>query len=204
MALFSFAMMSRPATSNPIQMPAKRSYSLATATKISLTMVGVLFLMLFLQRMFDPALSRLGILPRTQSGLWGILFAPLLHANLSHLTANAIPFGVLMVLLLTNAEYRPIQTLVLIWVASGLGTWIIGRGEAIHLGASSVIFGLAAFLIAAGLRARSWKSVLVAVVVFVFYGGIFYGAIPQSGPVSWEGHLCGMIAGIWAALRLPR
>jgi membrane associated rhomboid family serine protease len=185
-------------------MSAKRSYSLVTAAKISLTMVGVLFLMLFLQRMFDPALSRLGILPRTQSGLWGILFAPLLHANLSHLTANAIPFGVLMVLLLTNAEYRPVQTLVLIWVASGLGTWLIGRGEAIHLGASSVIFGLAAFLIAAGLRARSWKSVLVAVVVFVFYGGIFYGAIPQAGPVSWEGHLCGMIAGIWAALRLPR
>ena len=28
-----------------------------------------------------------------------------------------------------------------------MGTWLIGRGQAIHLGASSIVFGLAAFLI---------------------------------------------------------
>jgi membrane associated rhomboid family serine protease len=61
---------------------------------------------------------------------------------------------------------------------------------------------MAAFLIVAGWRLKSWKPAVVALAVFLLYGGIFYGVLPQSGPVSWEGHLCGAIAGVLAALWL--
>ena len=103
-------------------------------------------------------------------------------------------------LLLSNRNYHPYGTLVFIWLASGLGTWLIGRGNAVHIGASSVIFGLAAFLIVAGFLMKSWRSAFVAIFVFLFYGGIFYGVLPRNGPISWEGHLCGALAGIFAAV----
>jgi membrane associated rhomboid family serine protease len=184
-------------------MPPKSTYSLDRAVRLSLTVLAVLFVALGAQAMLGTSLNRFGILPRTTQGLPGILFCPLLHANLQHLLANALPLLVLLVLLWSNREYHPGRTLALIWLFSGLGTWLIGRGQAIHLGASGVVFGLAAFLILAGFRAKSWSSALVAILVFVLYGGLFYGVLPQAGPISWEGHLCGALAGVWAASRLP-
>jgi membrane associated rhomboid family serine protease len=184
-------------------MPAQFSFSLLAAVEISLAMVGLLFVVRAAEAVLHLPLNQFGIVPRTAAGLVGILFSPLLHANLDHLLANAIPLFILLVLLLTNRDYHPVRTLALIWLASGLGTWLIGRGHAVHLGASSLIFGLAAFLIVAGLRMKSWRSAMVAIFVFVVYGGIFYGALPHAGPISWEGHLCGALAGAWTARNLP-
>lgn len=185
-------------------MPRERSSELADAVMTSFTVLAVLFAIKLAEILFRLPLAQFGIVPRTAAGLWGILFSPLLHANLTHLTANAVPLFVLLVLLLSNPKYRPGQTLALIWCASGLGTWLIGRGHSIHLGASSVVFGLAAFLIVAGFLMKNWRSAAVAIFVLVAFGGIFYGVLPQAGPISWEGHLCGGIAGAWTAARTMR
>lgn len=146
-----------------------------------------------------PGLHGLGIVPRTLSGLLGIVFAPLLHASTAHLAANVLPLFVLLALLFADRGYEPGWTLGFIWVASGLGTWLIGRGQAVHLGASSIIYGLVAYLAASGLLMRSWRAALVALLVLLLYGGVWYGVLPQRGPVSWEGHLCGALAGLAAA-----
>jgi membrane associated rhomboid family serine protease len=71
----------------------------------------------------------------------------------------------------------------------------------VHIGASSIIFGLVAYLIVAAFMMNSWRSAVVAILVFLVFGGILYGMLPQQGPVSWEGHLSGALAGIWAAKR---
>lgn len=172
----------------------------ADALVTSFILTGALFLMLGLEAIFHLNLAQFGILPRTEAGLPGILFGPFLHANLHHLLANALPLFVLLFLLLSNRAYHPYGTLAFIWLASGFGTWLIGRANAVHIGASSVIFGLAAFLIVAGFLMRSWRSAFVAIFVFLFYGGIFYGVLPRDGPISWEGHLCGALAGVFAAI----
>jgi membrane associated rhomboid family serine protease len=169
------------------------------AIESSLALVGVLFLVRAAELMLHLHLEQFGIVPRTLAGLPGILFSPLLHVNSQHLMANALPLLVLLILLLAHREYHPWRALALIWGASGLGTWLIGRGHAVHIGASSLVFGLAAFLIVAGFLLASWRPVLVAALVAVCYGGIFYGALPHAGPVSWEGHLCGAVAGVWVA-----
>jgi membrane associated rhomboid family serine protease len=135
-------------------------------------------------------------------GLIGVPFGPLLHANLEHLAANALPLFVLSLILFADARYYPAYTLGLIWLASGLGTWLIGRGESVHLGASSVIYGLAAYLVTAGLRMKSWRAAFIAIGIGFIYGGLIYGVLPRGGPISWEGHLCGAITGIWAATRI--
>lgn len=180
-------------------MPAKRQRTFGQTVSTSAVIVGLLFLIKAAEVLLQTSFGQYGIAPRTQSGLWGIMWSPLLHANLEHLLANSVPLFVLLILLLSNPQYRPWQTIALIWVVSGLGTWLIGRGNAIHIGASSVIFGLASFLIAAGFQLRNWRAILVGILVFLLYGGIFYGIIPRDGPISWEGHLCGAIAGVWAA-----
>ena len=182
-------------------MSARTSSSFSNAVTTSLTVVGVLFLVTVVQVVFGVPLAELGIVPRTLRGLVGIVFSPCLHASLSHIAANAIPLFMLLVMLLSDRSYQPWRTMIWIWGLSGLGTWLIGRGGSVHVGASSIVFGLAAFLIIAGLRLRSWRSLAVAVVVVMFYGGIFYGALPHRGPISWEGHLCGLIAGVWIAVR---
>lgn len=173
--------------------------SFASAAGTSAFLVGVMFLIFGVEILFRINLSGFGIVPRTEFGLVGIVFAPLLHGSLTHLLANALPLFVLLTLLLSNPAYRPYRTLLWVWVASGVGTWLIGRGNSVHIGASSVIFGLAAFLIAAGIFLKGWRSALVGILVFLLYGGIFYGVLPQQGPISWEGHLSGAIAGFWAA-----
>jgi len=181
-------------------MPGKSTFPRAVFG--SALFIAVLFLIKGIEYLFHLPLEQFGIVPRTATGLVGILFSPLLHGNMHHLLANAVPLFVLLVLLLSNPQYHPYQTLALIWIASGLGTWLIGRGGAVHIGASSIVFGLAAFLIVAGLTMKSWRSAIVAIFVFLLYGGIFYGALPQTGPISWEGHLCGAVAGAWIARRV--
>lgn len=171
------------------------------AMSTSLEVVGGLLVITLAQSLFPSRLIQFGIVPRSAWGLWGIAFAPLLHASLTHYVANALPLFVLLSLLLANPRYRPERTLAWIWIGSGLGTWLIGRPGTVHIGASSIVFGLAAFLILAGVRLRSWTSLAVAVFVGVAFGGIFYGVLPQAGPISWEGHLCGALAGAWTAWR---
>lgn len=151
-----------------------------------------------------PGLRRFGIVPRTVPGLAGILFAPLLHADATHLFANALPLFVLLVLLFADRVYRPGLTLAVVWLASGFGTWLIGRGPAVHLGASSLIYGVAAYLVTAGVVLKSWRAAFVALLVVLLYGGLWYGVLPQQSRVSWEGHLCGAVAGVWAACRRRR
>ncbi len=144
-------------------------------------------------------LQRYGIAPRSFSGLAGILFAPLLHANLFHTAANTIPLFVMMLLLILQAGRRWLQPFVLIWLGTGLGTWVIGRGGAVHVGASGIVYGLLTYLIASGIYQRHWRSMLIAAFVFVTYGGLLWRIFPYYWFVSWESHLCGAVVGVLVA-----
>ena len=182
----------------------------AGAVRVAIGIVGAMFVVegvdLLLQRQSGITLDGFGIIPRSLPGLAGIVFSPLLHASPAHLLANALPLFILLVLLFWDRNYHPFVTLCSIWFFSGLGTWLIGRASdgrrpIVHVGASSIIFGLVAYLIASGFLMRSWRSAIVAIVVLIAFGGIFYGVLPDRGPISWEGHLCGALGGIWAARR---
>jgi len=191
-------------------MPRSHFKTFQEAVRISGLLVSALFVVefadLILQRSKGLSLVGFGIVPRTPAGLVGIAFSPLLHASPAHLLANALPLFILLVFLFWDRHYHPVVTLCSIWFFSGLGTWLIGRGSdgerpIVHIGASSIIFGLVAYLIASGFLMRSWRSAIVAIVVLICFGGIFYGVLPHGGPISWEGHLSGALAGVWAAKR---
>lgn len=173
--------------------------------KFTLVFVPVLYVVHGLE-LLSPGSSWawLGILPRTLHGLAGVFFAPLLHANWQHLIVNTGPLLVLLALLFMNRRNRPWSSLAALWILSGLGTWLIGRGGTSHIGASGLICALAAFLVVAGWRLRHWAALLIAVVVVALYGGLVLAALPWTvAPnVSWESHLSGLLVGVLVAARL--
>jgi membrane associated rhomboid family serine protease len=149
-----------------------------------------------------------GIRPLETDGLWGIVWAPLLHANWEHLIANTGPALVLGFLMTLIGMARFVYATVIVWILGGFGTWLIGNigappgVETTHIGASGLIFGWLTFLIVFGFFTRKAWEIIVGIVVLIVYGGVLLGALPGTFGVSWQGHLCGAIAGVLAAYLL--
>lgn len=172
-----------------------------------LTFVALLYLIEIIDQLTGHSLDRNGIRPLETDGLKGILFAPLLHADWAHLLANTIPALVLGFLVTLAGLSRFVWATAIIWIVGGLGTWLIGglgscRMPTNHIGASGLIFGWLAFLVVFGWLTRHLWQIAVSLLVLVVYGGILWGAVPvldRCGGVSWQGHLCGALAGVLAA-----
>jgi membrane associated rhomboid family serine protease len=170
--------------------------------------VALLYVIEAIDQVSGSRLEQDGIRPLEADGLWGILWAPLLHANWAHLVANTVPALVLGFLVSLAGMSRFIYATVIVWILGGLGTWLIGNlgapngVETNHIGASGLIFGWLTFLIVFGFFTRHAWQIIVGVVVFLVYGGVLWGALPGTFGVSWQGHLCGGIAGVIAAYLL--
>ena len=165
--------------------------------------VGAIWAVYFVSLAY-PRLDQFGVIPRTLSGLVGIAAMPFLHANLHHLLSNTIPLIVLLILL-AGSRAESWEVVVLISCLGGSLLWIFGR-PAVHIGASGLISGLVAFLILSGLLEHRLVSLLIALVVGFLYGGsLVMGVLPRiSSSISWDGHLCGAIAGGIVAYALTR
>jgi membrane associated rhomboid family serine protease len=139
-------------------------------------------------------LERLGLVPRSLTGLPGIVTMPFLHGSWGHLISNSLPLVILLGLLVLSRP-RPWPTVISLTLVSGAALWLLGR-SALHIGASGLIYALIGFLIAAGILERRLSSVAVALIVGLLYGGsIISGIMPFQPGVSWEGHLFGLLAG---------
>jgi len=151
----------------------------------------------------DQAMHWLGIRPRTLIGLLGIPFSPLLHSDSSHLFGNSISFIALGWLLLMRGTTDFWIVSIAAMLASGLGVWLFGRGQRVHIGASGVIFGYLGFLLFGSLFDRDPLSLLLSMTVGVFYWNLLPGIFPKQLDISWEAHLFGFLGGILAAWLLP-
>jgi membrane associated rhomboid family serine protease len=196
----------------PAKRPKKRSAAVVGGATI-VSFVALLYAIELVDWLDGQKLDNYGIRPLETDGLWGILFAPLLHANWGHLAANTVPALVLGFLLTLAGLSRFLWATAIIWIVGGLGTWLIGNWgsscglESDHIGASGLIFGWLTFLLVFGFFTRSGWQIVIGLVVLVAYGGVLWGAVPVlnvCGGVSWQGHLCGGIAGVLAAYLLSR
>jgi membrane associated rhomboid family serine protease len=199
-------------THTSARQPKKRSPMLVGGATI-ISFVALLYIVEAFDQLNGHRLDENGIRPLETDGLWGILFAPLLHANWAHLAANTGPALVLGFLVTLAGLSRFLWATAIIWVVGGLGTWLIGNWgsscglESDHIGASGLIFGWLTFLLVFGFFTRSGWQIVIGLVVLVAYGGVLWGAVPVlnvCGGVSWQGHLCGGIAGVLAAYLLSR
>jgi membrane associated rhomboid family serine protease len=149
-------------------------------------------------------LDQYGVQPRTLRGLPGILAAPFLHGDLSHLATNTIPFLALGWLVLVRSARDFFIATVLGGLLAGMGVWLAGGANTSHVGASGLVFGYFGFLLARAYFERTIVSLLMALIVVSIYGGLIWGVLPERPEVSWQGHLFGMAGGVVAAWVVSR
>jgi len=162
---------------------------------VPFALVGCMWFVMGGEWLADIDLSHWGILPRTLSGLRGVVFGPLLHGNVEHLAANTVPF-----LVLGGGIwyfYRPIAFKLFFWswLMAGLWTWAGGR-PAYHIGASGLIYAFAAFLFFSGVVRRNVRLAAISLIVVFLYGSMIWGILPILPEYSWEGHLSGAVGGL--------
>lgn len=158
--------------------------------------VVLIWVVFWLEIKFKIDLSHFGILPRTLSGLKGVLFSPFLHGNLEHLYNNSIPLLVLIAALRYFYRRHALAVLGYGILLSGFITWVIGR-ESYHIGASGLIYVLVSFIFFKGIQTKYYRLVALSLMIIFLYGGMIWYVFPDSGKnISWEGHLAGLITGL--------
>jgi len=148
---------------------------------------------------WDMGLNDYGLYPLKAKGLLGIITAPLLHSGFSHLFANTVPLLVLGTLLFYFYRSLAWNVFFLTWLMTGFWVWVFARGNAAHIGASGIIYGLASFLIFSGIIRRDQRLMIITLLVIFLYGSLIWGVFPQFFPrehISWESHFMGFMSGI--------
>ncbi len=169
----------------------------------------LLFLLLawivfWIENAYHLQLNFLGILPREAKGLPGIATSVFVHGDLGHIASNTIPLLVLGMMLFYFYKKIAKPAFVWIWLISGIWLWIGGRNQeaghpTYHIGASTLIYGLATFLFFSGVFRKHLRLMVVSALVVFLYGSIMWGIFPFKTEISWEGHLFGAIAGVLVA-----
>ncbi|MFF1819458.1 rhomboid family intramembrane serine protease [Kribbella sp. NPDC058245] len=187
------------------QTPARRTGRAVDTSRIGsgLKLLAVLVGLMWLSEVIDTALNgrldRYGIIARDPEGLIGIITSPFLHLGFGHLISNTLPLVTLGALIALSGAARLAAVTAVVAIIGGFGTWLISPPNTITIGASGVVFGYAAYLVARGIFNRRLTQVLVGVLVIGVWGSALLGGLlPQDG-ISWQGHLFGAIAGILAA-----
>ncbi len=146
----------------------------------------------------DISFSRMGILPRDAYGLLGIITAPLIHGDFSHLISNTFPLILLgWIIFFFYPKASPLL-FVFVYILTGLLVWLFAR-QVYHIGASGLIYGFVSFLFFSGIFRKDNKSIALALVITFLYGGLVWGVLPGMKGISWESHLFGAITGLVAA-----
>lgn len=180
---------------------AHRNFKLAL--KITLWLVGLLWLILIIDNVLGLRLLQYGLRPRHFQGLTGIFTAPLLHGGAEHLFSNTLPLIVSLTTILYLYPRAAMRVIPIIWMGSGLMGWMIGR-PSLHFGASGFVYGLLAYVFISGILRLDMRSVAVSVMVWFLYGSMIWGVLPIRPNMSWELHLSGAILGVALAIVFRR
>ena len=172
----------------------------------SLIFVALIIFVKILEEYFQLSLEKYGVFPRSIEGILGIITSPSIHGDWTHIFNNSVPLLILGTSL--RYFYRDISKEVFFWswFISGLWLWAIGR-PSFHIGASGIVYALAAFLFFSGLIRKHTRLMAVSFIVVFLYGSMVWGIFPIKEHISWEGHLSGGLAGIilawWFRLEGP-
>ncbi|MEU6298212.1 rhomboid family intramembrane serine protease [Streptomyces erythrochromogenes] len=176
-----------------------------TAAKLMLGWVALLWVLEAVDYATGHALDQYGILARDPDSLTGVFSAAFLHFGFDHVASNSVPLLVLGFIAALSGIRRFLAVCGLILLADGLGTWLISPSGTMTLGASGIVFGLFGYLLVRGFVERKALGIAVAVGVAAVWGTtIVSGILPTDSGVSWQGHLCGLVAGIVTALYFQR
>lgn len=173
-----------------------------TRFKISLQIAFLFILLIWLVEFVEiiqgTSLYRLGIQPRSFSGLIGIFTAPLIHSDFKHLINNTITIFILIAGLVYFYRDLWYKILSLSWFLSGMMVWIAAR-PSYHIGCSGIIYAIASFIFFSGVFRKNINLMALSLLVVFLYGGLVWGVLPIFSQISWEYHLFGGITGAMLA-----
>jgi membrane associated rhomboid family serine protease len=163
-----------------------------------LYVVGIWFVY-WVEIYFNINFNEYGVLPRDLIGLRGVVFTHFIHSDAKHLFNNSIPLFVL--LLSIFYFYRDIAYKVLLvgGLLSGLLTWFIAR-DSYHIGASGIVYLLFSFIFFSGIIRKHYRLVALSFMVIFLYGSMIWYVLPIKDGMSWEGHLSGLLIGLFFAV----
>ncbi len=165
----------------------------------SIVFPGLFLLIIWAVKFYEVSMEvsfvEAGVYPRRFNGLKGILFSPLIHGDWKHLLDNSMP--VLLLSLSLFYFYKDIAYKIwfLIYFIGGILLWCVGR-QAYHIGASGLIYGLAAFLFLSGVIRKVRSLMAISLLVVFWYGSMVWGLLPFDFKVSFEAHITGAVAGV--------
>ena len=175
-----------------------KNYSLRGSILIAASFVALLWGIKLSEVVLGLDLHHLALYPRTQSGLLGILTAPLIHGSWQHLFGNSLPTVILASMLLYGYPKSRYRALLTIWLLGGIGVWLFARSS-FHLGASGITHGLFFYLFVGGILRRDRRSAAILMIVFYMYGGMLLTIFPGDPGVSFESHFFGALGGALSA-----
>jgi membrane associated rhomboid family serine protease len=175
---------------------------LRNAIPPAIFVVVIMWLVYWSDYLFLYDFHKLGVLPKTSDGLKGIFFMPWIHAHqdFKHILNNSVPTFLLMTLLFYSYKEVAVKVFMLSWLLTGFMLWIFAKNNgAYHIGMSGVIYSLAAFLFTSGVLRKYLPLQALSLFIVFVYGSMIWGIFPAEQHISWEGHLSGMLVGIFLA-----
>lgn len=145
---------------------------------------------------------KLGVLPKTSNGLKGVFFMPWIHSHddIRHILNNSVPTFLLLTLLFYSYREIALRVFLLSWFVTGILLWVFAQNNgAYHIGMSGVIYALAAFLFTSGVLRKYLPLQALSLFIVFIYGSMIWGIFPSEQHISWEGHLSGMLVGVFLA-----
>lgn len=173
---------------------------LLLAMLIPFMLVSLMWIMMGASLLFDTDFHFLGIFPGREQTLTGVITSPFVHSGFRHLFNNTLPLFILGTALFYF--YSQVSFRVLLWVTllTGLAVWITAR-PSWHIGASGIVYGLAAFLFVSGIIRRHIPLMALSLLVAFLYGEMVWGIFPGFRiDISWESHMLGAAAGVILAI----
>jgi membrane associated rhomboid family serine protease len=168
---------------------------------ILISIIIILWSVFFVNLLLHKRLLYLGIIPRKILHLPGIFFSPFLHANFDHLFFNTIPLIVLSNMILVQGLFYFGVVTIMITITSGFLIWVFAK-PGLYVGASAVITGYWGLLVSNIYQQGTLTAIIIGIISLYYLSGIFYGIFPEREDVSWQGHLFGLLAGLFTSYLL--
>lgn len=162
-------------------------------------LLSIMIALFFLDQGLGLNLYEFGVYPQKPEGLMGLISAPFIHGDWEHLLNNSLAFMVLSAGLFYFYPRKAIPVLVISWIFSGLAIWIWGRSS-FHIGASGLIYALAAFIFISGLLRAHPNLLALSMLVVFLYGSLVWGLVPIEPGISHEAHISGALIGVILAV----
>lgn len=171
--------------------------------KLSLAIIASWWLVAFFNMYLGFSLSKYSLQPHSFAHFYGLFTYPFIHGDLDHLMNNSLSAFMIFTSLFLIYEDISLKVLGIIYVCSGVLLWFIGETNSMHIGASSVIYGVAFFLMLSGFIVRESSNLAISFLLVAWYGSMVWGIFPYTVAegISWEGHLSGAIVGVVLGLR---